>query len=313
MKDIFALFCVRFAKRNSDVRKRGFLKWFVEFCAKSGYTTKLDEMNQKKHRSRNLIVGDLKKCNTVVIAGYDTANKIVIPNYKYYPFNIKKDQNSEMISLGYQLFLSALLILAFFFVVQGFNDATFWWKVLAVVVGAILVITIFLLGKGMANKYNFNKNTASLAIATSLMQEYGKERDKSVAFIFADNTSSSFLGYMQIAENNKTELRGKKVIVMDCVMSDGEVFAGYVEEGQANADLIHEIHPDINMLKFKEVIPPFFTWLPTAIYLTSGTKVSTTMHESEVAVSKTRTRKDSAMDFNRLDAIYDIVDQFIKK
>ncbi|MEG2244410.1 MAG: hypothetical protein RSB84_02910 [Erysipelotrichaceae bacterium] len=309
MKDLFALFCVRFAKRNSDVRKRGFLKWFIDICEKAGFRTKLDESKVKGKKSRNLVVGSVKNADTVIITGYDTGNKILLPGYKYYPFNLKKDQRNEIYSLILQMVLSITLIIIFFFFVKGFLDRNIWLKIATVLGGAVIVFFIILLSRGMANKYNFNKNTAALTIATALVQEFGKEKDKSVAFIFADNVSASFFGYIQIAEKYKLELRNKKVLILDCIMSNGEVYAAYTSQGKETADILHEVHPGINMLDFQDEIEGVFNWLPQGVVLTSGTKLG----DKEIAVSGTRSRHDCAPDFNRLDAIYEITHDFIKK
>ncbi|MEG0289941.1 MAG: hypothetical protein RR524_05665 [Erysipelotrichaceae bacterium] len=309
MKDLFALFCVRFSKRNSDVRKRGFLKWFIEVCEKAGFHTKLDETKERGKKSRNLVVGSVKNADTIIITGYDTGNKILLPGYKYYPFNLKKDQRNEVYSLILQMVLSIMLIAVFFFVVQHFMDQNIWLKILIVLGGAAIVFLIILLSKGMANKYNFNKNTAALTIATALVQEFGKAKDKSVAFIFADNVSASFFGYIQLAEKYKIELRNKKVLILDCVMSNGEVYAAYTNQSKDTAKLLHEIHPGINMLDFKDGVEGVFNWLPQAVVLTSGSKTN----DLEIAISGTRSRHDCAPDFNRLDAIYEITRDFINK
>lgn len=297
MKDLFAMLCIRFAKRNTPVRKKNFLKWMMENCKQMKVKHKVDEKTEKRMTSTNLICGDLKHADVVFVAGYDTPSKVYIPGYQYYPFDEKKDHKMEMLSLVIQLLMSFIVLIALFFLIRGWSDYNIWLKIGCVIGSAVLLVAAYLFGKGAANKYNFNKNNAALSVAMTLLTQSVDKKYENVAFVFTDFSSASFMGYRQLSQMR--EISNKNIVILDCIASEGELFAAYNNGGKECAMSLKQIDGDIQTLDYTDAAGVFGLFRKLT-YVTSGKKVD----DRQVAVAHTRSRKDSKADFDRIEKVY---------
>lgn len=307
MRDLFALLCVQFAKRNTPKRKERFLAWLAHSAQDLGFEVHIDEKKKGKMSSRNLLVGNFSKCENIVVTGYDTPSKVMMPGYTYYPFNFKKDHKQEMIALAIQMASSIFVIFLFYLLVRGFNDYNIWMKVGAVIIGIAMIVISFFLGKGMANKYNFNKNTSALCVGITLMQEAAAAKDNRTAFVFCDNVSASFYGYAQIAENMEKKLKGKNLIILDCVASDGDVFIAHKKADKQLAEGLAKHLPGSKLLERPTDVPGCMQWFNNLMYVTSG--IADEQHE--IKIKNTRSRKDGKLDMDRLEAIHKMLTSYL--
>lgn len=306
MKDLFAILCIRFAKRNTPIRKKNFLKFILENCKQLKIKHRLDEKTQKRITSSNLICGDLKHADVIFVTGYDTPNKIYLPGYKYYPFDEKKDHKAEMLSLYVQLAMSFLSLIALFFLIRGWGEYNLWLKIGCVIGSVILLIASFLYGKGAANKYNFNKNNAALSVVMTLLTESIEKNHQNVAFVFTDFSSTSFMGYRQLSEMR--EIANKNIVILDCIATEGDLFVGYNNGGKACAIKIHEIDQDIHTLDFTDA-SGVFSLFRKLTYMTSGKRVG----DRQVMISHTRSRKDSKVNFDQVEKVYQALNAYMEE
>ena len=307
MRDLFALLCVQFAKRNTFKRKERFLAWLAHSAQDLGFEVHIDEKKKGKLKSRNLLVGNFSKCENIVVTGYDTPSKVMMPGYKYYPFNFNKDHKQEMIALGIQMASSIFVIFLFYLLVRGFNDYALWLKIIAVIIGAGMVLASFYLGKGMANKYNFNKNTSALCVGITLMQEAAAVKNNKTAFVFCDNVTASFYGFAQIAENLEKKIKGKNILIMDCIASDGDVYLAYKKADKKLAETVQKGMPECKLLERSSTVPGCFSWFDNLVYVTSGTADD----EHEVIIKGTRNRKDAHLDMSRLEQVHQMMADYL--
>ena len=83
MKDKMMLYGVTLARRFNNKQKEIFLNEVITNCNKLNKKTSFMTMHNKVNHVCNLVINDLKSAKTIVCASYDTASKVILPNYKY--------------------------------------------------------------------------------------------------------------------------------------------------------------------------------------------------------------------------------------
>lgn len=153
--------------------------------------------------SKNVVIGNLKKAKYVLGAHYDTPPRMPA-------FLMKSILMFNILSVLFIPFVFILIIL--------FE--------LPVVVAAIIYITmlLYLMGFGIANKYNYNDNTSGVLTLLSVMEN---NPSNEVAYVFFDNEEKGLIGSLQLAYIMKKiksyNVRKKIFINFDCV-GRGNVF-----------------------------------------------------------------------------------------
>lgn len=157
----------------------------------------------KSYASKNVVIGDLRKAKYVLGAHYDTPPRM--------PAFLMRSV------LLFNIF-SILFIASIFVILITFE--------LPLIIGFIVYVVSFfyLMGYGIANKYNYNDNTSGVLTLLSLME---KVKNKDVAYVFFDNEEKGLIGSMQLAfimRKIKSYQPRKKVFInFDCV-GRGNVF-----------------------------------------------------------------------------------------
>ena len=143
MKDKMMLYGVTLARRFNNKQKEIFLNEVITNCNKLNKKTSFMTMHNKVNHVCNLVINDLKSAKTIVCASYDTASKVILPNYKYYPFNPKLNVKQESYNLFLEVVLSALLLVLAYMIVIMTISLTLWIKVLGIVCCVIIVLYCF--------------------------------------------------------------------------------------------------------------------------------------------------------------------------
>lgn len=179
-------------------------KAFREYLETKAKKLNLDyNIYPKSYASKNVVIGNLKKAKYVLGAHYDTPPRM--------PAFLMK-------SIVLFNILSFLFILLTFIILFTYE--------LPLIIGAIvyLVSFLYIMGFGIANKYNYNDNTSGVLTVLSLME---KVKNKDVAYVFFDNEEKGLIGSMQLAfimKKIKSYQPRKKVYInFDCV-GRGNVF-----------------------------------------------------------------------------------------
>lgn len=216
MKDKMMLYGVTLARRFNNKQKEIFLNEVITNCNKLNKKTSFMTLHNKVNHVCNLVINDLKSAKTIVCASYDTASKVILPNYKYYPFNPKLNVKQESYNLFLEVVISALLlVLAYMIVIKTIN-MTLWIKILGIVCCVIIVLyCFFALFKGRANVFNFNRNSAAIALIMHLVEHVDNDK---VAYVLLDKSCNSYEGLKLLKENVSDH---QTIILLDCI-ADGE-------------------------------------------------------------------------------------------
>lgn len=162
-------------------------------------------------KSRNIVVGDLEKCQYVLGAHYDTAPVLPIPNF-ISPKNV----------VAYMIY--TLLLTLGIFAIDFIISIIIWFltknSVVALMIGYFVLI--FMIGwmlVGKANQHTANDNTSGvITLIEALHDENLKDQ---VCCVFFDHEEVGLFGSANFAKKHKKIMKNKLLFNFDCV-SDGD-------------------------------------------------------------------------------------------
>jgi len=172
-----------FPVRRSATQKEEFRKWLIKELKRAGHKA-TEESYGKYNGTVNVIAGDPERATVFLAAHYDTATRMLLPNYVS-PTNPFFHVGYHFLA-GFALVLAALILsFAITFPVNR-PDLTFPLFVILAVGG--LLLTAY----GPANKNNANSNTSGVLTLLSVVRQMPK--NDRICYVFFDNNERSLLG-----------------------------------------------------------------------------------------------------------------------
>jgi hypothetical protein len=304
MKDLMMLYGVTLGRRYSRGEKVRFVEAVAIFFTELGYSIRVQSKQDAFSSTNNLIIGDIKKAKRVFLVAYDTPATITIPNYRYFPFNPKRNLRNESIDVLINFAIASLSFIIMFFLLKDFGQYELWKKIVTVLVGILLTWMAYDRLRKKGNRINFNRNSASIALLCELAKSY---KGKNVAFVMLDQTVNSYLGLKLLREEMTGD--GKVFILLDCLAKGEELVI--VCKGNVNSELIVNNGEDLKIyqkdfdeFQNQENILGFF---PNMLYMASGSN-----EEKQFVVRNTRSKKDYDVDMDRLETIHRILLTYLK-
>lgn len=297
------LYGITLGKRYSKKQKAQFVEHICKEAKQCGYPVKLQSKQGKTRPLHNVIVGDLDSAKKVVIAAYDTPSKIYIPDYKYYPFNITKHLNQEKLNFFIQSILGFVAVLIAYFIWWQGSSYSLVIQVLTSVIAFLCICYAYAMFKGKANRCNFNRNSASIALLVSMMNDM--KQDATVAFVFLDQGVNSYEGLRYFVN----ELQHQQVLLLDC-LAQGELLVC------AHCDHVksHSIINNTENLEFydkcyesSKVQHNVLSIYDNMLYLASGD-----MLEKQFVIRNTRSKQDYHVDLERLEKIKQTIISYLQ-
>ncbi|GFP76437.1 hypothetical protein bsdtw1_02540 [Clostridium fungisolvens] len=292
------LFGVTLSKRYTFKQKKIFLSETHQYFQNLDYEISYQNNKSKLKSVTNMVIGELDKANVVVVCAYDTPSSVLLPNYLYYPFNIKKNLAQENINLVLQFVLMGLCFSAIYFLVSPFNTFSSIGKIIVSLLCGILGFIAYKLMQGSANKVNFNRSSASVALIGKLAEELKGNND--IAFVLLDQNINSYEGLKLLKKELKNSR--KLILYLDCLAYGTYLVCAHNEKMKETADqLIYHLKP-LNIInktykpeRYEETMLKFST---NMLVLTNGEIIN-----EQLAVKNTRSRKDYQLDIKRLESI----------
>ena len=196
--------------RKNGSQKEEFRKWLSGELRRSGWRSH-EERYGKLNGSVNVIAGDPDKATVFLCAHYDTASRMLVPNFVS-PTNATAHVAYHFVA-ALAMVVAALLVS--FAVSFPLNQPALMLPLFVILAIALLGISVY----GPANQQNANGNTsgvlALLAIAKSL------PHNKRVCFLFLDNNERNLLGASAFRKKHPNAAASSLFINFDCV-GDGE-------------------------------------------------------------------------------------------
>ena len=175
--------------------------------------------------AKNVVIGNLKTAKYVLMAHYDTPPRM--PSFLM--------KSVLLLNIVVSLFPIFLVLLAAYFELP---------MILPLIV--IILMLLYVMGIGIANKKNFNDNTSGILVLLKLMETINNDK---VAYVFFDNEEKGLFGSNILASFLRKQATykayNKKFINFDCVGRGNLLGVAAFKKNKLAEDII-EIGKDNN-------------------------------------------------------------------
>ncbi|MBQ1509232.1 MAG: hypothetical protein IIZ47_07390 [Erysipelotrichaceae bacterium] len=298
-------------KRHNKQEKNRFLSYFGDALSTLGYPGEMKIGAQKKNPTVNLAMGDFPNTQLIISKDYNTRNVSMIPNYRYYPLNDRKNSRNELIDFLIRVFLDALLIGMLLFV----NIKATWMQgsiVVRVIVNLVFLALFLLIMFGIPAPYNMNCNSATLATMFMIADDM-RERKNRPAFVFADGMSLTTVGYKYVADylKEKNVREGTPFVILSCIADGEKLYAVRRKNASARVrslcDRLSENGIEVLVYSEEQAKNTVLEHFPNGMMILCGSKEG-----EDIAVLHTRSFKDTNADIEQLRKIADLLEKELK-
>lgn len=235
----------KYQVRKTYKQKSEFIDWLNGKSKEMDYELIVDEYSKK---GRNLVVGDVGKAEVILTAHYDTQ-----PNF-FLPMITGINWIGFIIS---QIFIVIVLIYLSDLVgsLSKYIVGEEWGSTIGFVV---LVIFLFQMTYGIANKNTANDNTSGVATLLWIMEDIPIELREKVLFVFFDEEEKGLIGSKAFKGLYGEKIENIPLINFDCV-SNGDNLGFIKKKAFRNSkysDLLNE--SVINIIGSNKVDKKYF-------------------------------------------------------
>lgn len=289
----FGQFAQTFGTRFSPKQKKRFVENLQPLFRSYGYEMKTYEERIGLRKITHVVFGEPSGAEYVFIAGYDTTDRILLGNGKYWPLEESRNKAKTFVNLTLYMLLSLAVAIAGILIIRHGLTYQGWRKLLMIASGVGFILLANVISKGMPNRATFAK-TSSLFLLFELASAL-KGRN---AFMFADYGSFSRIGLDFPAKNGLITPQ-QTVIYADCFSDGDRLLIAYGDKARKQAEKIK------SMYKNKTVMQPLsktdnhrFTGMDNWIVLANVYKDS----DDTLYVNNVRTDEDLTVDPQTIDA-----------
>lgn len=217
-KEYILKYAIIASKRFTKKEKIRYLNNIEKDFKSMKYETSILSPVGGKGKSMDLIIGNVKKAKTIIIANFDTPIKS-FNLYKYKPFNVNFQRNTYFTTVFVTLLL--LCVLCFIYTVQFVHLQWFEgiFKASDFVNVAIYLLFIYCIckcSKGLPNRKNVNRNSSGVVALLQLANYFKDKPENNIAFVLTDYGCINHNGDMMIKEYLKG-IDKKNVIMLDSI------------------------------------------------------------------------------------------------
>ncbi len=256
MTDLSLRIVREYLVRRKASQKADFRKMLATELAEMGFETR-EEHYKDRHRSVNVIVGDVERAKLIFGAHYDTCRLELMPQLVT-PLN-------RLTFIGYPV-LCALVYLAIAALIAlplaGFVE---YGAALLLTYGLVSVARVFM----PPNPNTYNDNTSGVLSLLELMAAMTKEEREASAFVFMDNEERGLGGSSEFMKKYEKCLKDKAYINVDCIgdgnhlllsptlefREDGKLFAALREGFDKWGQVVYEKGEDALYLSDQKTFP----------------------------------------------------------
>lgn len=282
----------RFYRRE----KIRFIQRIEQDIHQMGYKTSILSPEGSKGKAINLLIGDVKKADTIIIANYDTPVKS-FGLYPYKPFDLRHRNIRYLLMTAVPLICVALvcfLYSTFFLRIEWLKGIFHWSDLWALLVYLIGIIAIVRYAKGIPNRRNLNRNSSGvIALLHTAAQLNDKQKEHS-AFVLTDFGCINHLGDQMLKAYLET-YDHKKFIVLDSICDPHDIAICY---STAFKHDIKKLNACIKRCEMNDTNMNIAHLYPNTLVFSSG-KIS----NGELICPDVNTRKDIQIDPDRIEFI----------
>lgn len=214
--------------RKSKKQKTAFIDYVQATAAELGYESRTEKGYLG---ARNIVVGNPDTAKVIYTAHYDTCAVMPFPNFitpKCIWLYLLYQILITVVLLGFPMLLLAGVYALCTALTPVDPDALFLilyegWFIL-------LLVEMYLLMAGPANKHTANDNTSGVTTLLDIMTALPKELRSEVAFVFFDLEEMGLFGSAGFAGKHKKVTQNTLLINFDCV-SDGKTVLFVLRKG----------------------------------------------------------------------------------
>jgi len=306
MEDLLVRYGIIFGKRYTLKQRQRFLLAINEEFTKLGYQTKFAN-NERKNNARavDLFIGDIGTANTIICTHHDTPMTVLWPNYRYYPLNGQRSSRSYWLAtLVPSLIATALGAIFIYFLISnpafGGSFRPFW--IFLTVLASFLLAT--LISAGLSNKYNINRNTASILAILETAKLLNKQAQQKVAFILFDKGCSDNSGAQMLQKALPTTLNKKLFIYLDCIGNGNNLIVAHRENLKKESERLAKNFSGKQEIQIEELDDAQLMYTPAYFFKRALTVTNGHFDKSgNLFVEKVNTGADKFADIETIEAI----------
>lgn len=300
MKNAMMLYGVTLGKRYSKRQKAWFFSHIGKAYPALGFPLTLDESKSRAFGVSNAVAGDWEKAGVIFAASYDTPTRSFLPNLCYYPFHTEKNIAEERKDLALQAVLTLMLAAVAYFSARLFLSGQGVEKILFLLLAMGVALCTIYFATPRANRFNFNRNSASLAVMEKIAENC--KGNPNVAFAFLDKNVNSFEGLKEF--QNSRALGEKHVVLLDCLSYGPTLLLAHRAGENAQAEKLIELAKNAGVQVTDRVYSDqaaeqnVLSFAKHMLVLVSGT-----VKGKEFVVEHTKSPQDIQVDTERLSGI----------
>lgn len=304
MRDLLLYLSGTYNNRYTLGGKKKFLNAFSKAFREMGYKVELIKTRVNKKSLTNLCVGNIKAAKVILVCPFDTPKIALLPKYRFYPFNYKKNVRIDSFNHIIEIIFSVLSLIGCYNIMINYNKFN---PILASIGILFLIFLFFVLNIGIPAPYSFNRSTAAVTLCYSLAEELHND---DLALIFCDRSVSSYEGINEAKDLIKDNHAGGQVIYLDCI-SDGEsLYIAHSKKCSSEAKKIINIDRSLSFVDYivdEEKIPhsPLKVF-EKGIFIGCGSA-----NGEDIVVYKTRGFSDCQCNIEQLEKIKNILIEYI--
>lgn len=196
--------------RKTAYQKQEFRRWAMGELKRAGWKAR-EETYGKSNGSVNVVAGDPDKATVFLCAHYDTASRMLLPNFVS-PTNVAAH---VCYHLAVSVLLVAVALLLSFAVSFPLNQPGLMLPMFLILMVLLLWISAF----GPANQNNANSNSSG--VLALLATAYAASHDKRLCLVLLDNNEKNLLGASAFKKKHLNAAGNCLFLNLDCV-GDGE-------------------------------------------------------------------------------------------
>lgn len=310
MEDYLVRYGIALGRRYSQKQKKKFLIAIGQEFTQLGYPVKYanDEKKGSNH-SIDLFIGNLAEADTIVCTHYDTGSHIIWPNYRYYPLygekTMKNYRNVTLIPAMVSTVLVVVLIYLAMYLLPLTGNAKPIFLAVSVFLG---LLGISYLSTGFGNKYNLNKNTASILSMLEAARQLSEEDRKNVAFVLLDHGTGDNMGAQMIRQALPTTMDKRLFVYLDCIGRGESIVIGHKANLAINAKRLKDNYKGEKNITLLECDAKRSTFTPTHFFTRAITVTCGNFDENEeLFVDRINTGKDNFVEPENITEIANMI------
>ncbi len=281
---------VYFSKRYKTKNKNNFINYLVNKLKEKKIEYKI--FGGSGH---HLCVGNLETAAIVVLAYYDTADLMLLKNYRYTPLDAKNVAKKERLNSLIYAMISISLIALIVILTLKIKTTNFFIRVLVYLFDIILGFLAAKMAKGVEKKINMNANSAAIAVLYKIMMS---KKLKKTALILVDNAAMLTSGYRDIKMIE--EIQNKKIIILNNIGYGTDLV---ICANPSTFELAKNFQDHLKSAKLIKMTQEEYERTVVGMFENSLMVFSAEMQEDMVYIENTRNKNDFKVNVERLENI----------